>query len=54
VLEQSGLSKARVYQVAGKASVDPLFADDPTLPSNRRITITLLREAPVLPPGKTF
>jgi chemotaxis protein MotB len=54
VLEQSGLNKARVYQVAGKASVDPLFADDPTLPSNRRITITLLREAPVLPPGKTF
>lgn len=54
VLEQSGLSRERIYQVAGKASAEPLFPDDPTLPSNRRITITLLREAPVLPPSKTF
>jgi chemotaxis protein MotB len=53
-LEQSGLSRERIYQVAGKASVEPLFPDDPTLPSNRRITITLLREAPVLPASKTF
>ena len=54
LLEQSGLSGDRIYQVAGKASAEPLFPDDPTLPSNRRITITLLREAPVLPPRKTF
>jgi chemotaxis protein MotB len=54
MLEQSGLSRERIYQVAGKASVEPLFPDDPTLPSNRRITITLLREAPVLPADKTF
>lgn len=54
LLEQSGLSRERIYQVAGKASVEPLFPDDPTLPSNRRITITLLREAPVLPASKTF
>ena len=53
-LEQSGLSRDRIYQVAGKASAEPLFPDDPTLPSNRRITITLLREAPVLPASKTF
>ncbi len=54
LLEESGLSRDRIYQVAGKAGVEPLFPDDPTLPSNRRITITLLREAPVLPPTKTF
>jgi len=54
LLEESGLSRERIYQVAGKASVEPLFPDDPILPSNRRITITLLREAPVLPPSKTF
>ena len=54
MLEQSGLSRERIYQVAGKASAEPLFPDDPTLPSNRRITITLLREAPVLPASKTF
>ena len=28
---------------------EPLFEDDPTLPGNRRIAITLLREAPPLP-----
>jgi chemotaxis protein MotB len=28
-----------------------MFTDDPTLPGNRRIAITLLREAPPLPAG---
>jgi chemotaxis protein MotB len=36
--------------VAGKADSQPLFPDDPTLPANRRVTITLMREAPPLPP----
>ena len=35
----------------GKASSEPLYPDDPTLPGNRRIAIVLLREAPVLPPN---
>ncbi len=51
ILEGSGVSANRVYQVAGKASSDPLYADDPLLPGNRRIAIVLLREAPVLPPN---
>lgn len=54
VLEQSGVTRDRIYQVAGKADVEPLFPDDPTLPANRRITITLLKEAPVLPSGSGF
>ena len=37
--------------VSGKADSQPLFPDDPTLPANRRVTITLMRENPPLPPG---
>lgn len=51
ILQQAGLPADRVFQVSGKADADPLFPDDPTLPGNRRISITLLREAPVLPPN---
>jgi chemotaxis protein MotB len=49
ILQANGVDADRIYQVAGKASSDPLYPDDPLLPGNRRITITLLREAPVLP-----
>jgi len=49
ILERAGVDADRIYQVAGKAASDPLYPDDPMLPGNRRITITLLREAPVLP-----
>ena len=51
VLEGAGVQADRIYQVSGKANSDPLYADDPTLPGNRRIAIVLLREAPVLPPS---
>ena len=50
VLQAAGVEADRIYQVAGKANSDPLYPDDPTLPGNRRIAITLLREKPVLPP----
>jgi chemotaxis protein MotB len=49
VMQQFGMDMDRVAQVTGKANSEPLFPDDPTLPGNRRISITLLREAPVLP-----
>lgn len=49
LLQGNGVAADRIYQVAGKAASDPLYPDDPMLPGNRRITITLLREAPVLP-----
>ncbi|WP_395647381.1 flagellar motor protein MotB [Terricaulis sp.] len=49
ILMANGIPSERVYQVAGRADSEPLFADDPTLPGNRRIAITLLREAPPLP-----
>ena len=49
ILQSSGVDGDRVAQVTGKAASDPLYPDDPTLPGNRRITIVLLREKPVLP-----
>jgi chemotaxis protein MotB len=36
---------------AGKADTQPLFPDDPYIAANRRVTITLMREDPALPPG---
>ncbi|MBI5941936.1 MAG: OmpA family protein [Caulobacterales bacterium] len=52
LLQGAGVSADRVYQVSGKANSDPLFPDDPMLAGNRRISIILLREAPVLPPDR--
>jgi len=50
ILEEEGYPSANIYKVAGKADTDPLFPEDPSLAPNRRITITLIREAPPLPP----
>lgn len=48
-LIEAGLSPDRIDKVAGRADIDPLIADDPSNPGNRRISIVLLRETPVLP-----
>lgn len=50
ILEANGLQQNRIAQVSGKAGSDPLYPDNPFASANRRITIMLLREAPVLPP----
>jgi chemotaxis protein MotB len=50
ILERDGLPASHVFAVSGKADGQPLFPDDPTLPANRRVTITLMRENPPLPP----
>jgi chemotaxis protein MotB len=50
ILQAGGVDPDRIFQVSGKATSEPLYPDDPTLPGNRRIAIVLLREAPVLPP----
>jgi chemotaxis protein MotB len=50
ILEQEGLPAAHIYAVSGKADTQPLFPDDPSLAANRRVTITLMREDPALPP----
>lgn len=50
ILEREGLPPAHVFAVSGKADSQPLFPDDPSLPANRRVTITLMREDPPVPP----
>ena len=50
ILEEEGIPSANFYAVSGKADTDPLFPDDPFMAANRRVTITLMREAPPVPP----
>ena len=51
ILEREGLPPSHVFAVSGKADTLPLFPDDPSLAANRRVTITLMREDPPLPPN---
>jgi chemotaxis protein MotB len=51
LLTQGGLDSDRIYEVAGKAGSEPLLPEDPNGSANRRLSITLLREAPPVPPG---
>src|SRR3569833_2935560 len=50
ILDRAGLPASHIFSVSGKADTQPLFPDDPTLAANRRVTITLMREDPPLPP----
>jgi chemotaxis protein MotB len=51
LLATGGLVQDRIYEVAGKASSEPLLPEDPNASANRRLSIVLLREAPPVPPG---
>jgi chemotaxis protein MotB len=51
ILEAEGVPGSHIYMVAGRADTQPLFADDPYIAANRRVTITLMREEPVIPAG---
>jgi chemotaxis protein MotB len=53
ILQGEGLPAGHIYMVAGKADTDPLFPDNPFMSPNRRVTITLMREEPPLPPDFT-
>ena len=46
-LLDAGLAAERIASVTGRADQDPLLPEDPFSPNNRRISIILLREAPV-------
>jgi chemotaxis protein MotB len=50
ILAREGLPPGHIFAVSGKADTQPLFPDDPSLSANRRVTITLMREDPPLPP----
>jgi chemotaxis protein MotB len=45
-----GLPEDRIGRVTGVADRDPLVADQPTSPRNRRISVVLVREAKEAPP----
>ena len=51
ILEQQGVPRSHFFMVAGRADTQPLFPDDPYIAANRRVTVTLMREQPPLPPG---
>ena len=53
ILAREGLPVGHIYMVAGKADTDPLFPDNPYISPNRRVTITLMREEPPIPPDLT-
>ena len=50
ILAEVGVPDDRFAVVAGKADSDPMFPDNPYIAANRRVTITLLKEAPPIPP----
>ena len=53
ILQQEGVPSGHFFMVAGKADTQPLFPDDPYIAANRRVTITLMREEPSVPPDFT-
>lgn len=48
-LMEFGIRMERIASVSGRADKEPLIAEDPTHPSNRRISIVLLRENSAVP-----
>ncbi len=51
ILQEEGVTGVQLYAVAGRADTEPLFPEDPYLPANRRVSITLMKEAPPMPFG---
>jgi chemotaxis protein MotB len=49
ILEEEGYPSANIFKVAGRGDTDPLFPDDRSIAPNRRVTITLIHEAPSVP-----
>jgi chemotaxis protein MotB len=51
ILEDEGVRANQFYGVTGKGDTEPLFPEDPSLAVNRRVSITLMKEAPPVPFG---
>ncbi|MGQ3350472.1 MAG: OmpA/MotB family protein [Phreatobacter sp.] len=49
IMEEHGLPPDRIFAVTGKGDSEPMFPDDPYLAANRRVSILLMKEAPVAP-----
>ena len=52
LLASGGIPDDRFHSVSGRGDTDPVFPDNPYLAANRRVVITLMREAPPLPRGR--
>jgi chemotaxis protein MotB len=52
ILATRGVPDDRFALIAGKSDTEPMFPDNPYLAANRRVTITLLKEAPPIPYGQ--
>ncbi len=53
ILAEFGLPEDHIHAVVGRASTDPFFPNDPYLTANERIEITVLYDAPPVPPDLT-
>jgi chemotaxis protein MotB len=51
ILQDEGVRANQFFGVTGKGDTEPLFPEDPMLPVNRRVSITLMKEAPPAPFG---
>lgn len=49
VLRVSGVSEDRFATVSGKSDTDPIYPDAPFRAENRRVSILVVRDAPVVP-----
>jgi chemotaxis protein MotB len=49
ILEEEGYPSQNIFKVEGKADTDALLPEDPSSAPNRRVTMTLINEAPPLP-----
>ena len=50
ILGEFGLSETHVDSVVGKSTTEPFFLNDPYLAANERIKITVMHQAPPVPP----
>jgi chemotaxis protein MotB len=51
ILQEGGVPENHFFMARGKADTEPLYPEDPYIAANRRVTITLMREEPVMPLG---
>jgi len=51
ILQDDGVMASQFFMVAGRGDNQPLFPEDPYLAANRRVSITLMKEAPPAPYG---
>ena len=51
IMQEEGVPNSQFFMVAGRADTEPLFPEDPYLAANRRVSITLMKEAPPAPFG---